>query len=298
MDDDYASGWQLLDALTDLDVDSLTWGEAHCRYDQIGVGSGQPSDECSSGAWDYDLLPAEELLGASTLQMLQLGGLDIHGPSSAGRPLSTVKNRQRQISEDSCASILSLASWQRRSSRISNDSVQTEASLEPWSMGNVDKAIGDSGDLSEVSSTFMGFVVPKDASLLDRCWSGPGIFSVARQVEDHYLPGVGELRYVEDIQASSWARHLIQCCQSDECMSDLSDSKAYNKRKRLCSECMARSRIVVNGAQRRFCQQCGVLHPLEKFSGARHVCRLISRRNSFSLRDRWNRRKNGAEVVA
>ncbi|KVI00999.1 squamosa promoter-binding protein 1-like [Cynara cardunculus var. scolymus] len=62
-------------------------------------------------------------------------------------------------------------------------------------------------------------------------------------------------------------------CQVEECTTDMSRSKTYHRRHKVC-EVHAKAPIVVIGErQQRFCQQCSRFHDLTEFDDAKRSCR-------------------------
>ncbi|KAL2524205.1 Squamosa promoter-binding-like protein 3 [Abeliophyllum distichum] len=62
-------------------------------------------------------------------------------------------------------------------------------------------------------------------------------------------------------------------CQIEDCTTDMTDSKTYHRRHKVC-EFHAKSPVVwVSGKQQRFCQQCSRFHELSEFDEAKRSCR-------------------------
>ncbi|KAG7586381.1 SBP domain superfamily [Arabidopsis thaliana x Arabidopsis arenosa] len=62
-------------------------------------------------------------------------------------------------------------------------------------------------------------------------------------------------------------------CQVYGCNMDLSSSKDYHKRHRVCEAHSKTSVVVVNGLEQRFCQQCSRFHFLSEFDDGKRSCR-------------------------
>ncbi|XP_060196915.1 squamosa promoter-binding-like protein 6 [Lycium barbarum] len=65
----------------------------------------------------------------------------------------------------------------------------------------------------------------------------------------------------------------VPLCQVYGCNKDLSDSKGYHKRHRVCEVHSKTSKVVVNGVEQRFCQQCSRFHLLAEFDEGKRSCR-------------------------
>ncbi|CAL9048916.1 unnamed protein product [Musa banksii] len=62
-------------------------------------------------------------------------------------------------------------------------------------------------------------------------------------------------------------------CQVEGCGADLSDSKDYHRRHKVCEMHAKASSAVVRNAIQRFCQQCSRFHLLEEFDEGKRSCR-------------------------
>nr|AAF27058.1 F4N2.13 [Arabidopsis thaliana] len=62
-------------------------------------------------------------------------------------------------------------------------------------------------------------------------------------------------------------------CQVYGCSKDLSSSKDYHKRHRVCEAHSKTSVVIVNGLEQRFCQQCSRFHFLSEFDDGKRSCR-------------------------
>ncbi|XP_030473082.2 squamosa promoter-binding-like protein 13A [Syzygium oleosum] len=62
-------------------------------------------------------------------------------------------------------------------------------------------------------------------------------------------------------------------CQVYGCNKDLSSSKDYHKRHKVCEVHSKTAQVVVNGIEQRFCQQCSRFHLLAEFDDGKRSCR-------------------------
>ncbi|XP_057952206.1 squamosa promoter-binding-like protein 6 isoform X2 [Malania oleifera] len=62
-------------------------------------------------------------------------------------------------------------------------------------------------------------------------------------------------------------------CQVYGCNKDLSSSKDYHKRHRVCEIHSKTAKVIVNGIEQRFCQQCSRFHLLAEFDDGKRSCR-------------------------
>ncbi|WZY75130.1 hypothetical protein YC2023_021514 [Brassica napus] len=73
-------------------------------------------------------------------------------------------------------------------------------------------------------------------------------------------------------------------CQVPGCEVDISELKGYHKRHRVCLACANASSVVLEGVDKRYCQQCGKFHVLPDFDEGKRSCRRKLERHN-------NRRK-------
>ncbi|XP_073055027.1 squamosa promoter-binding-like protein 6 [Primulina eburnea] len=66
---------------------------------------------------------------------------------------------------------------------------------------------------------------------------------------------------------------LVPVCQVLDCNKDLSSSKDYHKRHKVCDLHSKSSVVIVDGIQQRFCQQCSRFHLLQEFDKDKRSCR-------------------------
>lgn len=62
-------------------------------------------------------------------------------------------------------------------------------------------------------------------------------------------------------------------CQVYGCNKDLNSSKDYHKRHKVCEVHSKTARVIVNGIEQRFCQQCSRFHLLAEFDDGKRSCR-------------------------
>lgn len=62
-------------------------------------------------------------------------------------------------------------------------------------------------------------------------------------------------------------------CQVYDCNKDLSSSKEYHKRHKVCEVHSRTAKVIVNGIEQRFCQQCSRFHLLAEFDDGKRSCR-------------------------
>lgn len=62
-------------------------------------------------------------------------------------------------------------------------------------------------------------------------------------------------------------------CQVQGCGKDLSTCKDYHKRHKVCEDHSKTAKVIVNGIEQRFCQQCSRFHLLGEFDDGKRSCR-------------------------
>ncbi|CAK9327466.1 unnamed protein product [Citrullus colocynthis] len=62
-------------------------------------------------------------------------------------------------------------------------------------------------------------------------------------------------------------------CQADNCNADLSGSKRYYRRHKVCEFHAKAPAVAVAGIHQRFCQQCSRFHGLQEFDETKRSCR-------------------------
>jgi hypothetical protein len=81
-------------------------------------------------------------------------------------------------------------------------------------------------------------------------------------------------------------RFAKNACQADGCAADLAADSAYCRRNHVCPACLKAPEIGVQGVRSRFCQRCGLSHPLAEFDGSRKSCRAALAKVSARRRRR------------
>ncbi|KAK4339253.1 hypothetical protein RND71_040715 [Anisodus tanguticus] len=89
----------------------------------------------------------------------------------------------------------------------------------------------------------------------------------------------------------------VPLCQVYGCNKDLSSSKGYHKRHRVCDEHSKTAKVIVNGVEQMFCQQCSRFHLLEEFDECRRSCRKSlaghnERRRKPQVDTHWSKLNN------
>eukprot|EP00193_Tetraselmis_chui_P022595 CAMPEP_0177796308 /NCGR_PEP_ID=MMETSP0491_2-20121128/26710_1 /TAXON_ID=63592 /ORGANISM="Tetraselmis chuii, Strain PLY429" /LENGTH=444 /DNA_ID=CAMNT_0019319223 /DNA_START=244 /DNA_END=1577 /DNA_ORIENTATION=+ len=75
-----------------------------------------------------------------------------------------------------------------------------------------------------------------------------------------------------------------QRCQIQSCQADLTHSKPYCRRYKLCENCIREDAVLVRGTEMRFCQQCSLLHRVTEFDGKKRSCRMKLERHKIRAR--------------
>ncbi|KAL5075942.1 hypothetical protein RYX36_014926 [Vicia faba] len=74
-------------------------------------------------------------------------------------------------------------------------------------------------------------------------------------------------------KGKSGCQNLLHCCQVEGCGLDLSSSKDYHRKHRVCESHSKSPKVVIAGMERRFCQQCSRFHSLSEFDEKKRSCR-------------------------
>ncbi|CAF1905899.1 hypothetical protein HID58_046984 [Brassica napus] len=90
-----------------------------------------------------------------------------------------------------------------------------------------------------------------------------------RSYENH--DGTSSLRAKKTRASNSCSQSPL--CQVYGCNMDLSFSKDYHKRHRVCDAHSKSSVVIVSGVEQRFCQQCSRFHFLSEFDDGKRSCR-------------------------
>ncbi|KAF8688008.1 hypothetical protein HU200_042497 [Digitaria exilis] len=101
----------------------------------------------------------------------------------------------------------------------------------------------------------------------------------------------GEGRRKEKPAASGAA--AVARCQVDGCHVELADAKEYHRRHKVCEAHSKAPRVVVLGAEQRFCQQCSRFHAISEFDDAKRSCR-----RRLAKHNERRRKSNASEAMA
>ncbi|KAI3515956.1 hypothetical protein L1887_14863 [Cichorium endivia] len=71
----------------------------------------------------------------------------------------------------------------------------------------------------------------------------------------------------------SFQKTTISRCQVEGCNLDLSSSKEYHRKHRVCESHSKSPKVTIAGVERRFCQQCSRFHGMSEFDGEKRSCR-------------------------
>ncbi|KAL6532283.1 Squamosa [Orobanche gracilis] len=107
--------------------------------------------------------------------------------------------------------------------------------------------------------------------------------------EESGLPGTKRARVM---RASG--RSLMRC-QVPGCEADITKLKGYHKRHRVCLRCANASTVVLDGENKRYCQQCGKFHLLSDFDEGKRSCRRKLERHNTRRRRKPNDSIGGIE---
>ncbi|KAJ4786013.1 Squamosa promoter-binding-like protein 9 [Rhynchospora pubera] len=75
-------------------------------------------------------------------------------------------------------------------------------------------------------------------------------------------------------------------CQVPGCEADIKELKGYHRRHRVCLRCANATCVVLEGEQKRYCQQCGKFHLLSDFDEGKRSCRRKLERHNKRRRRR------------
>ncbi|KAL6784671.1 hypothetical protein ACKKBF_B02735 [Auxenochlorella protothecoides x Auxenochlorella symbiontica] len=82
-------------------------------------------------------------------------------------------------------------------------------------------------------------------------------------------------------------------CQADNCTADLGACSFYYQRNHICPAHLKAGAYAVRGVSTRFCQRCGVGHPVEDFSGAKRSCKKALERHNQRRREKQGGSEGG-----
>ncbi|XP_062224878.1 squamosa promoter-binding-like protein 7 [Phragmites australis] len=112
------------------------------------------------------------------------------------------------------------------------------------------------------------------------CWAGAGLVAQAGaglQVHGNGCAGGGSGTAAEgkrkEKAAAAAAATAVPRCQVEGCHVPLAGAKEYHRRHKVCEAHSKAPRVVVLGAEQRFCQQCSRFHAISEFDDAKRSCR-------------------------
>ncbi|PUZ48326.1 hypothetical protein GQ55_7G237000 [Panicum hallii var. hallii] len=82
-------------------------------------------------------------------------------------------------------------------------------------------------------------------------------------------------------------------CQVEGCHAELAGAKDYHRRHKVCEAHSKAPRVVVLGAEQRFCQQCSRFHAVSEFDDAKRSCR-----RRLAGHNERRRKSNASEAMA
>ncbi|XP_034602555.1 squamosa promoter-binding-like protein 7 [Setaria viridis] len=82
-------------------------------------------------------------------------------------------------------------------------------------------------------------------------------------------------------------------CQVEGCHVELAGAKEYHRRHKVCEAHSKAPRVVVLGAEQRFCQQCSRFHAISEFDDAKRSCR-----RRLAGHNERRRKSNASEAMA
>ncbi|KAF3614585.1 putative sugar transporter ERD6-like 16-like [Capsicum annuum] len=114
------------------------------------------------------------------------------------------------------------------------------------------------------------------------------------KMEEEELAGIGPgKKRARTVRASAGAGAR---CQVPDCEADISELKGYHKRHRVCLRCANASAVLLDGHNKRYCQQCGKFHILSDFDEGKRSCRRkLERHNNRRRRKATDSSKTSAE---
>ncbi|KAL5543314.1 hypothetical protein UlMin_007098 [Ulmus minor] len=136
---------------------------------------------------------------------------------------------------------------------------------------------GDDESSSKFSSSIMDYS-SRDSSLIDLKL---GRMGDRRDVQSSkFCRGAPGLSSSESSRSTPPKRTRVSgmnaqtsFCQVYGCNKDLSSSKEYHKRHKVCEIHSKTAKVIVNGIEQRFCQQCSRFHLLAEFDDGKRSCR-------------------------
>ncbi|GKV25198.1 hypothetical protein SLEP1_g34668 [Rubroshorea leprosula] len=177
------------------------------------------------------------------------------GVLSYGEPVG------KQLTNDSVGEVLS--------SRVSGGSAVNPI------MGTLNYLSGEDESSSKLSSSVVDSY-RRDSSLIDLKL---GRFADHRDDQNFNFPKGGPILSSSEsstphkrVRATGLNSHTAYC-QVYGCNKDLSSLKDYYKRHKVCEIHSKTAKVIVNGMEQRFCQQCSRFHLLAEFDDGKRSCR-------------------------
>ncbi|KQJ83945.1 squamosa promoter-binding-like protein 7 [Brachypodium distachyon] len=93
--------------------------------------------------------------------------------------------------------------------------------------------------------------------------------------------------------AAATATAAVARCQVEGCHLALAGAKEYHRRHKVCEAHSKAPRVVVHGAEQRFCQQCSRFHAMSEFDDAKRSCR-----RRLAGHNERRRKSNASEAMA
>ncbi|CAN4091681.1 unnamed protein product [Withania somnifera] len=114
------------------------------------------------------------------------------------------------------------------------------------------------------------------------------------KMEEEELAGIGPgKKRARTVRASAGTGAR---CQVPDCEADISELKGYHKRHRVCLHCANATAVVLDGHNKRYCQQCGKFHILSDFDEGKRSCRRkLERHNNRRRRKATDSSKTSTE---
>ncbi|TVU01410.1 hypothetical protein EJB05_53123, partial [Eragrostis curvula] len=134
------------------------------------------------------------------------------------------------------------------------------------------------------------------------CWAGSGAGGcqqVAPPGSSHHVLGNGGTGGSGNGAAGAESRRkekaaaAVPRCQVEGCHVALAGAKEYHRRHKVCEAHSKSPRVVVLGAEQRFCQQCSRFHAISEFDDAKRSCR-----RRLAGHNERRRKSNASEAMA
>ncbi|CAK9147934.1 unnamed protein product [Ilex paraguariensis] len=206
-----------------------------------------------------------------------LMGWELKTPSSFGSNM--VGSRQESIENQTCVE-LGFPEVMRES--IPNASIRDVMSSKVGGgrMFNPAKTITNSFSGEEESSSKLSSSVLesncKDSSFIDLKLGRLADHSDAQNFNSsetiHNMSSAESSMLAKRVRAGG-LNSSTPFCQVYGCKKDLSSSKDYHKKHKVCEVHSKTAKVIVNGIEQRFCQQCSRFHLLAEFDDCRRSCR-------------------------